>query len=347
MGSGALKAFLGAGIIAACAAVAMPAHAIVINDTAGDGTGPNGAVTLGSLFPGVVNILFNGSQECTGSLISATMVLTAQHCIRSTSGGQALLGSPVQFSVQVKSGAGSLLDTVTVSSFHEADATSNLIDGSDIAILELSSAIPGADATPIRLLDAPTASLIGQAVTMVGFGRHGVGSSGMTSNNADGTRRAATNIVDSYGSARGLGCVSQGGSNMINTDFDNGTAGANSLAGSPCNSAATTLVDNPTEGTTAAGDSGGPLLWYDASLDEYLIAGVLSGGLTPFGNPSAYSDISQWTGTDQWQSFIEGLGGVFVNTAATASTAAEPETVALFVLTLFGLAVYRRRAFNR
>ena len=336
MGVSALKSVVAAALIVGGAAFGTPAGAIVINDAAGDGTGPNGSVTLGAPFTGVVNILLSGSQRCSGTLISTTMVLTAQHCIREAQTGQSmpkdqLVGSASQFTVQAKNASGALVDSVTVSAFHETDATSNLLDGTDIAILELSSAI--GSVAPIHLLDAATATLIGKTIAMAGFGRHGVGSAGVNINNADGTRRAAENVVDLVNA-----------SNIIETDFDDGTAPHNSLSSS--GSSATPLLK---EGSTAAGDSGGPLLLYSADLDEYLIGGVLSTGTT-FCNPdhpSGYCDISEWTGIQNFKGFITELGGLFVDPNAIVA-AAEPETLALFALTLAGVAFYRRRrAFTR
>ena len=69
-------------------------------------------------------------------------------------------------------------------------------------------------------------------------------------------------------------------SNIISTDFGDGTAGANTINGSL---AAPLLF----EATTAPGDSGGPVLVQVGS--EWVIAGVLSGGTTA---TSVYGDVS-------------------------------------------------------
>jgi hypothetical protein len=119
---------------------------------------------------------------------------------------------------------------------------------------------------------------------------------------------------------------------LLKTDFDNPAGNTNTLAGD--GSSPTMLT---AEGTTDNGDSGGPLLLWDG--DEWLIAGVLSGGNTP---DSIYGDISTWTGVHHWRSEIIANGGEFV---AFFVTAAEPELVAMFALSLLGFGVYRRRAF--
>jgi hypothetical protein len=333
MDSGGLKSVLGAGVLAACVATASTADAITINDTYGLAA----SAALGAPFTPVVNILLNGAQQCTGSLIAADMILTAQHCIRSTATNN-LLGMPANFTVEVKSAAGVTLHSIVVDTFHElpGDTTSVLLDGTDIAVLELTGDVPGASATPLRLLDAPSAVMVGQLATSVGFGRFGTGTTG-AANAPDGTRRAMTNIVDFYGESKGNNCSANGGANILNTDFDNnGAAASNTLSPAPCNSQATTLAQNPSEGSTATGDSGGPLLLF---YKEWLIAGVLSGGTTPVGPVSGFSDISWWTGTDLWQAFIEGFGGEF-------RTIPAPPALGLFVLGLLGMATLRRRAFG-
>ena len=331
MYSGTLKSVLAASALVACMATIPAANAITINDT----YGLPASAALGAPFVPVVNILFNGDQQCTGSLIAADMILTAQHCIRNTA-DNTLFGAPADFTVQVKSVAGVTLHSIVVDTFHElpADATSVLLDGTDIAVLELTGDVPGASATPLRLLDAPTGTRVGKLATSVGFGRFGTGTTG-SSNAPDGTRRAMTNIIDFYGESKFNNCSSNGGANIISTDFDNdGAAAANTLAGAPCNSQATTLAQNPSEGSTARGDSGGPLMLNYGN--EWLILGVLSGGETPVGPESGFGDDSWWTGTDMWQTFIEGFGGEF-------TVAPVPQTLTLFIFGLIGVAALRRR----
>jgi hypothetical protein len=331
MHSAGLKSIVGASILAACAATALPANAITVNDT----YGLPASAALGAPFTSVVNILLNGNQQCTGSLIAADMILTAQHCIRSTTTNN-LLGVAADFTVEVKSAAGVTLHSIVVDTLHElpGDTTSVLLDGTDIAVLELTGDVPGASATSLRLLDAPSAAMVGRLATSVGFGRFGTGTTG-AANASDGTRRAMTNIVDFYGESKGNACTSNGGANILNTDFDNdGAAASNTLSPAPCNSQATTLAQNASEGSTATGDSGGPLLLF--YKNEWLIAGVLSGGRTPVGPVSGFSDISWWTGTDMWQTFIEGFGGEFRLLPA-------PQMFGLFVLGLVGVALLRRR----
>ena len=123
----------------------------------------------------------------------------------------------------------------------------------------------------------------------VGFGYAGVGSSG--AGGGGGTRRAIENVIDGYGAALYAPGNPGSSGNIFNTDFDSGSAGHNTLSG-----LGSSAVPLPNEGTTAGGDSGGPLIVNGE------IVGVLSGGSTA---NSVYGDISWWTGTISYASFIQ------------------------------------------
>lgn len=263
---------------------------IVINDTAGQTT----ARAIGAPFTAVTE-LFIGNALCSGTLISPTTVITAKHC---TDGA-----SPGAMSVRFRDSdsANSLLFTRGVSSKFEVPPVpqTSLLDGTDVSLLTLDS--PVTTIAPLRFLaDNPT----GVTATMVGFGLNGVGSTGHQ-NTRDSLRWGAENVIDLYGPAASFpptGTTVAGSANIFNTDFDNGTRLRNTLAG--FGSSAVPLTN---EGTTAPGDSGGPLL---VNLNgEFLIVGVLSGGTS---STSQYGDISWWTGTNQHRSFIEAQGGQFV-----------------------------------
>ncbi|MEM6688091.1 MAG: Ig-like domain-containing protein [Planctomycetota bacterium] len=260
---------------------------IVIND--GDGSAQS--IALGAGHPSVVEL----SMGCTGTVIGATHILTAQHCTFGLSPN----------SVQVffhndNDGAAEAVRNVTA--IDEPDATDNLLDGTDIAVITIDAAAP-AFAPPLSL---STNNPEGVVARTVGFGFNGVGSIGH-SFTADGLRWAADNVIDVFGAARGTGGGSFGGTaNIFNTDFDDGTISSNSL--SPGVNSSPQPI--PFEGTTAPGDSGGPLLVNDQ------IVGVLSGGTSAV---SDFGDISWWTGSLAHQAFIESIvpDVVFANNALT------------------------------
>ena len=297
-----------------------PVQAVVINS----GYGAANAAILGADFSSVVRIYItspSGSGVCTGSLISAFTILTAKHCTSGHSAG----AFRVDFD---QNGNGSVQDpgdlNMTVSAKFEAPdspTTPNLTDGTDLAMLTLSSAAP-AWASSFQLLSAVT---VGSQVTMVGYGGQGVNS--LTPNTAGTSRWAAENIVDKVGAA---GFNNPNSTNIISTDFDNVSGTGNTLGGNPVNSSATPLQ---AEGTTAGGDSGGPLLFY--MQDTWYIGGVLSGGSD---GTSSFGDISWWTGVGNYRSAIEDAGGEFLSPIPEPASWA----MALMGLCAFG-ALGRRR----
>ncbi len=284
------------------------AQAIVINDAAGAAT----AQALGAPMTNVVE-LFLGGFLCTGGLIDSTHVITAKHCTS---------GISVGLMTTVFHDASNATTSVGVTAKAEAPAglVPNSKDGSDVAILTLASAAP-APITPLEFLHK---NPVGTNITTVGFGKNGLGGAGH-GGSRDGLRWAATNVTDSFGAALDSnGNPKANTANIWNTDFDDGTAANNIL--STVGSSATPLTN---EGTTAGGDSGGPLLVGGR------IVGVLTGGTT--GN-SVYGDVSWWTGTLQWRNWI-------LTNAPGARFVPEPSTIMLMTVGLIGMGVrwYRRR----
>lgn len=289
------------------------AHAIVINDTAGAA----GAIALGTPHTAVVELFIGGSGLCSGAVISATQVITAEHC---TSGS-----APASISVRFHQNNDATPEaSLGVTAIAEMNPTNNLLDGTDLALLTLASGLP-AWVTPLSFFLGDT---LGWAATMVGFGLNGLGSTGALG--YDGLRRAAENTVDSYGQARNSsGGAISGTANIVSTDFDDGSPAGNTLA--PLGSAAFMLAN---EGTTAGGDSGGPLL-----INGY-IAGILAGGTDP---DSLYGDVSWWTGLRS-----PGVQAFLSTNCPTCVTIAsfeipEPASATLFAGAIALAALRRRR----
>jgi len=290
-------------------AALQPAQAIVVNST----FGAAGALAFGSGLSSVVQVT-KGSSVCSGAVISATAILTAQHCTF----GAVLSALSVTFDQNGDGVFDQMFDqTNSVESKFEVPPTNNFLDGTDMAILTISGGLP-AWATPFLLYAGdPFAEL----VTMVGFGGRGVES--VDNSMPLGVRWAAENIVDAVGTAPPFGRPT---ANIISTDFDNGTATANAL--SRWGSSATPLAR---EGTTAPGDSGGPLLFNRGG--NFLIGGVLSAGMSGYGG---YGDISWWTGISMYRTEIESFGGRFY-AAPTSNGVPEPGSLALSLLALLSV----------
>lgn len=263
---------------------------VVINDD----IGPAGSRAFAAPFDAVVEVDFG----CTGTLIADNVVLSARHC-GVGAGATVIFGD--------NANGGGIFSTTVQSSFLP-DGNGDLLDGGDVAILTLTAAVPANIATPMRLIDE-TDALEGMVCATVGYGLNGVGSRGH-GNSADGRRWGGENIIDVYGRP-----ASDNGSNIISTDFDDGTGAANQIPGSS---------PNPLEfeATTSPGDSGGPVLVQIGN--EWLIAGVLSGGST---NNSRYGDISWWTGTADFRAAIEARGGEFAGSIEIAIPGGIPDFI--------------------
>ena len=180
---------------------------IVINDD----IGPAGSRAYAAPFDAIVEVDFG----CTGVLIADNVVLSARHC-----GVGA--GDTIIFGDNANGGG---IFSATVQNSFLPDGGGSLLDGGDVAILTLNSTIPANVATPMRLIDE-TDGLEGMVAATLGYGFNGVGSQGHNFS-ADGFRWGGENIIDVYGSP-----ADANGSNIISTDFDNGTGGANEIPGS-------------------------------------------------------------------------------------------------------------------
>ncbi|MEL6797520.1 MAG: trypsin-like serine protease, partial [Planctomycetota bacterium] len=246
---------------------------IVINNT----IGAQGSRDYAAPFDAVVRI-----GGCTGTLIAPNVVLSARHCGISA-------GTLVRFG----DNSNSPTFTVTVQSSSLPDGNGSLLDGGDVSIHVLNGSVPANIAEPMRLIEE-TDALAGMLAATIGYGWNGLGTTGHQFS-GDGFRWGGENIIDVYGSP-----AASGGSNIISTDFDNGTSGANTIG-----SSSSTPLEF--EATTAPGDSGGPVLVLSGG--EWVISGVLSGGTT---NTSVFGDISWWTGTAIYRDDIEAVGGDFI-----------------------------------
>ena len=262
---------------------------IVINNT----IGAAGSRAYAAPFDPVVA----ASVGCTGTLIAPNVVLSARHCGIGA-------GSFFEFG----DNSNSPVLTVSVQSTSLPDGSGSLLDGGDVSIHVLNSSVPANIAEPMRLIDE-TDDLVGMVCATLGYGFNGLGSSGHGFS-ADGQRWGGENIIDVYGSP-----ANSSGSNIISTDFDNGTGGANTIP-----SSSSTPLEF--EATTAPGDSGGPVLVQFGG--EWVIAGVLSGGTT---STSVYGDISWWTGTAVYRDAIEAAGGQFITSLEILFPDALPDLV--------------------
>ncbi|GAA4760537.1 hypothetical protein GCM10023219_00240 [Stakelama sediminis] len=261
---------------------------------------------------------------CTATLINPRTVIFAAHCVNenaATDYGAANGGKPIGFGFSNNnnqagnSAFGNWLFGGYQTNVAQAMYNSNYVtynpgslepdaNGfyySDVAMAALDT--PASDVPTWSLLfsrlPAPAtidANGTGYHVTIEGYGNNGSASTGSTGG-IDYRRRVAENMLGAlaslndfetflFGSPNGLY------QNLYWIDFDDPKRGTAEASPYDFNAWRDNAV--PNEGTTASGDSGGPLI-LDDTFDQPVVIGVLSGGYTRFFNgapPNGYGTAS-------------------------------------------------------
>lgn len=189
-------------------------------------------------------------ETCSGTPIGPTTVLTAAHCFDGGDSG-GLVGQAAYGNTYFVIGGvtGNFYGTPIA----HPSYSGGIPDASDIAIIILDQPLPSW--VPIHKLVSFSSVPTGAVVTHVGFGRTGNGLTGPNTGVVYSTPNFIRNTIDS---------VSAGGA-IFSEDFDGN--GINRMGGD----AVRTFTSRPydyvySEGTTASGDSGGPV-FYNSYVD--------------------------------------------------------------------------------
>ena len=192
-----------------------------------------------------------GVARCSGTPIGPRTILSAAHCFDGSDSGGAVDAAALDNTYFEIPG---VLGRIYGTPINHPSYSGRVVDGNDIALIILIHPLPSW--LPIFRLTSFESVPVGAVVTHVGYGRTGTGRTGsVPSTPTFGRVNIAMNSIDS---------VSADGFRMT-TDFDGD--GINRIGEGPLRIFEPRGSQRYFEGTTASGDSGGPV-FYNAAIDR-------------------------------------------------------------------------------
>lgn len=296
---------LAAAVTAAFCAQSRLAWAITVRDDTDPSLYVNLSAQPAYAASGYIDILTSQSGNVanynfeSGTLIAPDWVLTAAHGV--VSGGSVTF-SPSAITFGQGPTASFAAPNSVAQVVVEPGFNGDLTQGNDLALIQLSAPITGV--APAAIYPTSLGSVLGQTVTVVGYGDTGNGITGYAAGTL-GTRRAMQNVLDNQG-----GDITNGGadgntqyslgqfnSNIVFSDFDSPNSAnwpTTNLMGDP--------APLPLEGATAPGDSGGGV-FLSVNNQTYLAAVTSFGYNFNSNNPlSQYGDAEGYTSLTAAQS---------------------------------------------
>lgn len=292
---------------------------------------------------------------CSGSMVSATQVLSAAHCVDTTGKGQVInLSAPgsdvrVVFNTPGVPGAPGTYSLISASSvvihpdYHGfgicPDSSFGCVND-DLSLITLSAPAP-AFAKTYKI--ATNVQALGTVFTQVGYGTSGDGTNGYTISPSFFVKRSGQNSYDLFDTNDEASFNPASAREVWYADFDGPVTSAPEIADRLCTLGfrCGTTLGNAIETNIGGGDSGGPSFVQDA-LGNYLLVANNTFGINfkdptnPKDRGGRFGDIYGGILLSGYTSFLEGnlVGATFVP---------EPETLLLMLVGIVGLGIARRR----
>jgi V8-like Glu-specific endopeptidase len=311
--------------------------------------------SAGSNYSGVVNLWFrdaNGAvlYGCTGSMLTGGKVLTAAHCV--TGNGSTLLAT--SFTARFYQTGIGWVDVNGTGMAFKPGYVGNVVSEHDVAVLSLNSPPPSF----ARTYSLASGNIIGQTVTLAGYGRTGDGGTGAafsnnqfndqavlrTGNNVFETtcQTSAANLINAGNCATNASGQAATKGGIFLADFDRNGQSTTGTVCSTLGFCTNSVGTNFAEVLTGPGDSGGANF-----LNDWTVAGVTSFGQVNannigsfFGFAGGYTCVANVAGNEGCQSNYNWV-------TSQISTVPEPSTVVLTsagLLAMVAVARKRRKA---